>query len=123
MPAFDTDRGFPRESRIRQRREFQSVYREGERVETPFFTAYRRGGSTGCHRLGVTVTKKVGKAVVRNRVKRLFREVFRNGRPAGGPFWDVVLHARKHAVAAGVRDLAAEFQKVMGRAVRPVREE
>ena len=84
---------FPRSVRLRRRSEFLEVQERGRRVHTPHFVVLfraRAGGGTGV-RLGVTVSKKVGDAVRRNRVKRLVREAFRldrvpdrvRGRPAG----------------------------------------
>jgi ribonuclease P protein component len=66
-------------------------------------------------RLGVTVTKKVGNAVVRNRIKRLVREVFRLQRarlPAG---LDLVWVAKQQAATASFADVVADFEAVIRR--------
>ncbi len=77
-------RGKPRD-RLR-RADFLLATRRGRRVETGYFRVFvlRRedGGGT---RLGITVTRKVGKAVLRNRIKRLVREWFRRGDHGLGP--------------------------------------
>ena len=85
--------------RLRQRREFLAVQAGGAKLHGRHVLAIakRRADSeqqTG--RLGLTVTKKVGNAVVRNRIKRLLREWMRlNGWvPAG---WDLVLVAKDSA--------------------------
>lgn len=73
---------FRRADRILRSREFQHVARHGVRAASGAFVVLAaRGGSEGRRpRLGVTVSRRVGKAVVRSRVKRRIREWFRHER-------------------------------------------
>jgi len=73
------------------------------------FTA--RGAEGGGPRLGLTVSRKVGNAVVRNRVKRRIREWFRRERDCFGGAWDVVVIARREAVGL---DFEASAQVLSG---------
>jgi len=78
-----------------RRRDFLTSTREGKRRATRFFIAFvfdRRDGRAS--RLGVTVTRKVGGAVARNRIKRLAREWFRGRRDEFGSC-DLVLIAKR----------------------------
>ena len=61
---------------------------------------YARKNRTGTNRVGITVSKKLGKAHVRNRVRRRLREVYRLNEAQFLPGWDIVVVARSRAVDA-----------------------
>lgn len=65
-------------------------------------------------RIGITASKRVGNAVVRNRIKRLVREIFRKNRTQIDPPCDVLVIARAEAAHAGYAELAAEMQRALG---------
>jgi len=78
-----------------RRRDFLTSTSKGARRSTQFFIAYVFDrGDGGASRLGVTVTRKVGGAVQRNRIKRLAREWFRGRRREFGSC-DLVLIAKR----------------------------
>ena len=87
--------GFPKSSRIVRRNEYRAVQRSSLRVVTDHFIIYARKRRTRSNRLGITVSKKVGNAVIRNRVKRLVRESFRLNKTTLPQQLDLVLVARK----------------------------
>ena len=68
---------------------------------------YARKNRTGMNRVGITVSKKLGKAVVRNRVRRRLREIYRLNELRFMPGWDIVVVARSRCVGA-------DFQKMTG---------
>jgi ribonuclease P protein component len=68
---------FPRQRRIRKRREFSSVFDKGQRIHGRFFTFLLVQTPLDRSRLGIVASKKIGGAVQRNRAKRLIREMFR----------------------------------------------
>ena len=59
---------------------------------------YARKNRTGGNRVGITASKKLGHAVVRNRIRRRLREVYRLNEDKFLPGWDVVVVARSRAV-------------------------
>lgn len=65
-----------------------------------YLVLYARRNHSDTNRVGVTVGKKLGHAVVRNRVRRRLREVYRLNEDAFLPGWDLVVVARSRAVNA-----------------------
>jgi len=107
---------FPRSCRLRRRGEFLAVRGGQSYVDGPLAATWRphemgpgqpTPGSTGlAARVGITVSSKVGDAVVRNRVKRRLREAVRH-EIRGLPAVDLVLTARPSAASAGVAQFRA----------------
>jgi ribonuclease P protein component len=83
---------------LRDSREFQHVYRNGKRYDGVFITVFVLENEALNHRLGVTASKRaLGKAVLRNRAKRLLRETFRSNEPSLSALtknYDWVLNAK-----------------------------
>lgn len=80
---------------LTQNREFLRVYNKGKFAVTKNIVLYTLCNSLESNRLGVTVSKKVGNAVVRNRVKRLIKENYRNFEIQLYDGYDIVFVARK----------------------------
>jgi ribonuclease P protein component len=85
---------FPKKCRLLRRVDFRRVYEEGQRRSASVCTVFFRPNGLEETRLGVTTPARLGGAVLRNRIRRRVREVFRQNRwrLAGG--WDVVLNPR-----------------------------
>ncbi|MDR2819718.1 MAG: ribonuclease P protein component [Desulfovibrio sp.] len=96
----------PRRSRMRRRAEFTACYEQGLRCHTTHFLVFLRMNALQMAqaRLGVAVSRKVGNAVTRNRLKRLLREFFRL-HPEIVPVADMAMVAKKQAGTANL-DLA-----------------
>ena len=65
-----------------------------------YLVLYARPNRTGGNRVGLTVSKKLGCAVVRNRVRRRLREVYRLNEDCFLPGWDIVVVARSRCISA-----------------------
>lgn len=103
---------FPRESRLRRRQDYLKAQARGQKFHTPHFgvcLALRAGPGP---RLGLVVGRKVGKAVQRNRVKRLLREFFRRHQEWLPPA-DVVIMAKKGAALLTYAQVEAELAPVL----------
>jgi len=88
---------FPKREKILNRADFVKLNRSGKRLYTKHFTLITKQNGQGVTRLGVTVSKKTGNAVNRNRVKRLIREFFRLNKAHFPQGHDIVIVAKKDA--------------------------
>ena len=70
---------------------------------------YARKNNTGTNRVGVTVSKKLGGAVVRNRIRRRIREVYRLNEQKFAPGWDIVVVARSRCLTASFELLTKSY--------------
>ena len=77
---------------------------------------YARKNRSGMNRVGITVSKKPGHAVVRNRTRRRLREVYRLNEDRFQPGWDIVVVARVRAVNAPFQKLTASFLTLAAKA-------
>jgi ribonuclease P protein component len=107
--AKSADESFPRRHRIVRSAEFQALYNGGRRLDARAFVLFGRPNDLGHHRLGLTVSRKVGGAVVRNRVKRLFREIFRKASADIPHTYDLVVNARRGCATIAFAELRDDF--------------
>jgi ribonuclease P protein component len=81
-----------------------------------FLVLYARKNRTSTNRVGITVSKKLGHAVVRNRVRRRLREVYRLNEDRFAPGWDIVVVARTKAVHADFETLTKAYLQLAEKA-------
>lgn len=117
-PQPPKDQSFPKALRLRKRREFDRVFAEKCSVSGTCVVIYARENEYGFSRLGLIVSKKYGKSVLRNRWKRLMREVFRlqRGRIQAG--LDLVMIPRRGAVpdfAVMMREFPGLIRRLIGK--------
>ncbi|HEY6291184.1 MAG TPA: ribonuclease P protein component [Terriglobia bacterium] len=103
---------FPKTSRLLRRNEFRRVYQEGRRRSAPLCTVFFRSNGLAESRLGLTVPVAVGNAVLRNRVKRRVREVFRLNRSSIPAGWDIVVNPRRDAATVPFATLTKELLRL-----------
>ena len=110
----------PKEKRLAKRREFLRVYEAGRKLFSRYSVLFYAANDLPYSRIGITATKKSGKANVRNRLKRWTREVYRRQR---GPLdidsrsLDVVVNVKPNAVQASWGDYSLDLQRALKRVV------
>ena len=99
---------------LKKNSDFRRLYAKGKSAVNPYMAVYCRRNRTGQNRLGYTVSVKLGGAVVRNRVRRRLREIYRLRAPLLQSGWDIVVVARMRSVEAEYAKLDAAFLKTCG---------
>ena len=100
---------FPKGERLLNRKDFVNLNRAGKRYRTEHFTALYKENGLDHTRLGVTVSKRAGNAVKRNRVKRLIREFFRLNKESFLQGYDINFIAGKDAHRLILKDIKNEI--------------
>jgi ribonuclease P protein component len=107
---------FPKSGRLLKRESFKRTYEKGRKLHTRYFTAFVLESADSRARLGLTVTRKIGKAHERNRCRRLLREAFRRLQwNASGVGADVVINAKRELVSAPYQEVEAEVINLLAR--------
>ncbi len=107
--------GLPKQARLRASSDFRRVQSRGRKLRTRnLLVLYSRGRESGC-RFGLVVSKKVGNAVARNRVKRWLREAIRHHRHSVSGRWDVAVIASPRAADAGLEVLTQDLRHALDR--------
>lgn len=102
---------FPRTDRIRRREDFVRVQRAGLRAPCGSVMILALPAATGARRIGFTVSRKVGNAPTRNRVKRRLRELYRTSKDQWPQTLDIVVIARQQAATASFAELREAMEK------------
>jgi ribonuclease P protein component len=110
----------PKSRRLAKRPEFVRVYETGRKHFSRYAVLFFAGNDLQSSRIGITVTKKVGKANIRNRLKRWTREVYRRQREPLGldaqPL-DIVVNVKPAAVETTFQDYSRDLTKALERVV------
>ena len=88
---------------------FRRLYHKGKSAANKYLVLYCRRNGSGENRVGLTVSAKLGHAVVRNRVRRRLREIYRLHEGQFQPGWDLVVVARSRAVDAPYKKLEKAY--------------
>ncbi len=112
LPAQRGRERFGKEEKIRKRSDYLTVYEQGVRKHSNHFTVIVCNNRESMKRLGIAVSKKVGGAVKRNRIKRLVREFFRLNKQRL-PSQDIVVIGKKFTQALTYRNVCVELERLL----------
>lgn len=110
----------PKEKRLAKRREFLRVYEAGRKLFSRYSVLFFAANGLPYSRIGITATKKSGKANVRNRLKRWTREIYRRQRgplDLDGQALDFVVNVKPNAAQAAWGDYSLDLQRAFKRVV------
>ncbi len=110
--------GLPKEKRLAKRREFVRVYETGRKLFSRYAVLFFAANDLPHSRIGITATKKTGKANVRNRLKRWTREVYRRQREPldlDRRSLDIVVNVKANAAEASFDDYSRDLSRVLQR--------
>lgn len=117
---FRNSLSLPKNRRVLKSPEFRTIYQNGIRVTSRYFTAFCLSNvivgdvaqAQSPSRLGFTVPRAIGKACLRNRIKRRMRSAVRNQLEKLAPGWALVFNPRQSAAEAPFEDLCREIGRV-----------
>lgn len=109
---------FGKEARLRRRVEFLAVQEKGQKISADCLLALVLANQSGQTRVGLTVSNKVGNSVVRNRIRRRLRELYRKRQQSLPKGIDLVVIARNSAAEADFAALSRAFERVAGELAR-----
>lgn len=96
---------------IKQNYEFRRAYHRGKSFVSPYLVVYCFKRKYGGIRIGITSGKKIGKAVARNRCRRIIREAFRSVYSETTGNWDIIFVARTATAYKKSTDIAVVMRK------------
>ncbi len=108
------DTSLKKEQRLRKRKDFTRLFEHGQAFRGKNLDCYVYPNSLDFSRLGIVTSRKVGNAVVRNRIRRLLRECFRMNKALLGPGLDVVFIPRK-GFPTSFTEVEGEFKRLVSR--------
>ena len=98
---------------VKENYEFRRIYRKGKSAVSPQLVIYCQRNRRGHSRLGVSVSTKLGCAVVRNRVRRRIREIYRLNKAKMLPGYDLIVVARVRAVESDYQKLDHTYLRLL----------
>ena len=98
---------------VNENYEFRRIYRKGKSAVSPQLVIYCQRNRRGHSRLGVSVSTKLGCAVVRNRVRRRIREIYRLNKAKMLPGYDLIVVARVRAVETDYQKLDRTYLRLL----------
>ena len=98
-------------STLKKNSDFHRLYNRGKASANPFVVVYCRKNGRDLNRIGYTVSKKLGKAVTRNRIRRRMREVYRLNMHKLKKGFDIVAVARLKTADAAFSEIEEAFLK------------
>ena len=105
-----------RVNRLKKRYQFNYVYKSGEHFSSEHLVLYVSSSKTKSIKVGFAVTKKIGHAVVRNKIRRRLREIVQKQLPSLKQNYNIIVVAKDNVSEAGFEKLTQEIVKLLKKA-------
>jgi len=105
---------FPKRERLTHPQEFRSVMKFGKKIPSRNLILFFKENRSQTHRLGLVVSREVGSAAYRNRVKRFIREFFRHHKNRISGTLDMVILVRKNCALKTYKETKEEVGRLVG---------
>ena len=105
-----------RVNRLRKRYQFNYVYKSGEHFSSQHLVVYVTSSKTKSIKVGFAVTKKIGHAVVRNKIRRRLRELVQKQLPNLKQNYNIIVVAKESVTEASFEQLGFELNKLLKKA-------
>jgi len=93
--------------------EFKKVFLKGKRIKAENLVIFILGNDYKYNRLGLIVKKEIGKAVVRNKIRRLLKEAFRNINKKIYQGYDIIILVKKNAIKLDYFDFCNKLENLL----------
>jgi ribonuclease P protein component len=100
---------------LKKNTDFSRVYRRGTSAADGYLVLYALKNDISCSRFGVSVSKKTGNSVIRHRIKRRLKEIYRLSEQEFKPGFDYVVIARSRAARADYTSLEQSLRRLMNK--------
>jgi ribonuclease P protein component len=105
--------GFPRSRRLTKQHEFRRLYRTGLRTSNEYLTVYSGRIESRGGKVGIVAGKRLGKAVERNRIRRVLRETVRTNQDSINDKTDLAIVVKSPALELPHRELAEQLLQLL----------
>lgn len=99
--------------RLKKNKDFRTAYKKGKTFFSPSIVMYAFNSNSSNLRIGFTVSKKVGKAVVRNRVKRKMREICRLNLHKLKDGYDIIFVAKPSIITKSYQEISKDINRLL----------
>jgi len=110
------DHGFPKDERIRKKRDFEKVFSYGRRIRDKYFLIICHKSGLGKQRVAIVVGKRYGNAYLRNKIKRKMREIYRMNKEKFPLSTDCIIIPHKSVLSLSFQEIKEDLLHLLKKA-------
>ena len=98
---------------VKEHKHFDDIIAKGKYIKSKYFIIYNKESNFGCPRFGIAVGKKVGNAVIRNKLKRQYRMLITSNKKLFSKGVDYIIIVKRSSLEAKFQDLEIELKRTL----------